>query len=336
VNADGRTKLRSQLGAVVCVCLLGLWPAFVSAQAAAAKPFIGVNYGPFHKDAQRPGAAFALPEAQIVDDLRAISAAGFRQVRIYGMDSGLSRVAPLAQRHCPDLRIYLGVYVCGLNHNGTGDLRSTRGQLDEALRLANSHQNVAGVVVGNECLPGEPEACLQPVSVDQLIEDLLYVKKRLSPAARRRTLVTSAMSMIAAVKEHAAAGRRIAEHCDVVMVNIHPFFAPAPIEEAVQSNLDGSLRRLSELYAPTGKTIVVGETGWPSAGPPNGRAVPSTENQRRFIHELAHYARTRALSVFLFEMFDEPWKNEAGGIGPHWGIYDRSGQAKFPLPGWNH
>jgi exo-beta-1,3-glucanase (GH17 family) len=331
----GRTTLRHLLRTAVGICMLGLWPACASALAPPAEPFIGVNYGPFHKDGQRPDATAELPEQQIVEDLRSIAAAGFRQIRTYGMDNGLSRIVPLAQRHFPDLRIFLGVYVCGVNHNDPGNLRSTRAQMDEALRLANTYQNVAGVVVGNECLPGEPEACLKPVSVEQLIEDLHYVKKRLSPEARQRARVTSAMSMIAAVREHAALGRRIAGHCDIIMVNIHPFFAPAPIEEAVRSNLDGSFRRLIELYAPTGKTIVIGETGWPSAGPPNGPAVPSAENQRRFIHELAHYARTQALSVFLFEMFDEPWKSEAGGIGPHWGIFNRNGQAKFPLPGWN-
>lgn len=335
MNSADRIKLRLRIAATVGVCLMGLWPACVSAAAPAVEPFIGVNYGPFHREGQRPDAATQLPDRQIVEDLRSIAAAGFRQIRTYGMDHGLNRIVPLAQRHCPGLRIFLGVYVCGLNHDDAGSLRSTRAQLDEALQWANAHANVDGIVVGNECLPGEPEACLRPVSVEQLIEDLLYVKSRLSPAARRRVRVTSAMSMVAAVKEHAAVGRRIAEHCDVVMVNIHPFFAPASIEEAVQSSFDGSLRRLLELYAPAGKTIIVGETGWPSAGPPNGRAVPNAENQRRFIYELTHYARTRALSVFLFEMFDEPWKNEAGGIGPHWGIFDRNGQVKFPLPGWN-
>jgi exo-beta-1,3-glucanase (GH17 family) len=175
---------------------------------------------------------------------------------------------------------------------------------------------------------------LQPVSVEQLIEDLGYVKRGLAPDARQTVWVTTAMSMVAAVKEYGALGRRIAEHCDVLMVNIHPFFAPAPVEEAVRSNLDGSYRRLIQLYAHTGKPIIVGETGWPSAGPANGRAIPGLKNQHRFVQDLVHYARTQALGVFLFEMFDEPWKSDEGGVGPHWGLFDRNGRAKFPLPGW--
>ena len=183
----------------------------------------------------RPGGGLALSEQQILEDLKAMAAAGFRQIRTYGMDNGLNRIVPLAQRHFPDIRIFIGVYVCGLNHDDSGRLRSTRAQMDEALRLANTYPNVAGIVVGNECLPGEPEACPQPVSVEQLVENLIYVKERLSAEARRTVRVTSAMSMVAAVREVATQGRRIAEHCDVVMVNIYPFFAPAPVEEAVHS-----------------------------------------------------------------------------------------------------
>jgi glucan 1,3-beta-glucosidase len=226
------------------------------------------------------------------------------------------------------------VYECAQDHDDVRMPRSTRAQLDEALRLAHAHRNVAGIVVGNECLPGEPEACPRPVSVDQLIEDLAYVKQRLRAGRRPSVVVTTAMSMVAAVTNYETHGKGVAPHVDVVMVNIHPFFAPAAIEEAVSSNFHGSYRRLQQLYAHHGKTLVVGESGWPSAGPPNGTAVPGLENQRRFIQDLVRYAQTHAVSVFLFEMFDEPWKNEMGGVGPHWGLFDRQGRAKSPLRGW--
>jgi len=317
---------------VVCACAVWLWPACSPAEGPQSEPFIGVNYGPFHRDGQRPDAAAEIPEGQIVEDLGAIASAGFRYVRTYGVDNGLNRIVPLAHRHFPELRIFIGVYVCGLSHDDPGNPRSTRAQLDEALRLANRYRNVAGIVVGNECLPGEPEACPRPVSVEQLVDDIQYVKRGLNPDTRKTVRVTSALSMVAAVREHAAQGRRVAEHCDVLMVNIHPFFAPAAVEQAVHPNLDASYRRLTELYAPTGKPIIVGETGWPSAGPPNGPAAPGRENQKRFTQDLFRFARSKAVNVFVFEMFDEPWKTEAGGVGPHWGLFDTHGRAKFALP----
>lgn len=325
-------KHRPFFCAAISVCALLLCPASSLADGPLAGPFIGVNYGPFHQDGQRPDAAAELPEEQLREDLRTITTAGFRWVRTYGVDHGLNRIVPLAHRLFPHLRIFIGVYVCGLEHDEAGNPRRTRFQLDEAIRLANRYPNVAGIVVGNECLAGEPEACPQPVSVEQLIEDLIYAKKGLTPEVRKTVVVTSALSMIAAVKNHAAQGRRVAEHCDVIMVNIHPFFAPAAAEQAVGSNVDGSYRRLIQLYSQTGKPIVIGETGWPSAGPSNGPAVPGLENQEKFTRDLFRYARSRDINVFLFEMFDEPWKAEAGGVGPHWGLFDTRGRAKFALP----
>ena len=313
---------------------MGAWPVPSPAGNADKPYFIGVNYGPFHQEGQSPHAAAEVPPAQILRDLGIMHAAGFRHIRTFGLDNGLNRIAPLAQRHFPDLRLFLGVYECAQDHDDVRMPHSTRAQLDEALRLAHAHRNVAGIVVGNECLPGEPEACPRPVSVEQLIEDLAYVKRRLRSDRRPSVVVTTAMSMVAAVQNHADQGRWVAPHVDVVMVNIHPFFAPAAIDEAVSANFHGSYRRLQQLYAHLGKPLVVGESGWPSAGPPNGTALPGLENQRRFIQDLTRYAQTHAVSVFLFEMFDEPWKNEMGGVGPHWGLFDRQNCAKFPLPVW--
>ena len=77
---------------------------------------------------------------------------------------------------------------------------------------------------------------------------------------------------------------------------------------------------------------MIGETGWPSAGPANGSAEPGAERQRRFVHDLHQRIRDEGIRVFWFEMFDEPWKAVAGGEGPHWGLFDRNGRAKFDLP----
>jgi exo-beta-1,3-glucanase (GH17 family) len=159
--------------------------------------FIGVNYGPFHRAGQ--SGSHPLPAAQIVADLDAISAAGFRHVRTFGLDNGLNQIVPLGQRRFPRLRFYLGVYACALNHDDGANSHSTRAQMDEAIRLANSFDTVEGIVVGNECLAGEPEACRQPVSIVQLTGDLDYVRQGLNGPARP-VRVTTAMSMLAAVK----------------------------------------------------------------------------------------------------------------------------------------
>jgi glucan 1,3-beta-glucosidase len=298
--------------------------------AADDAPFIGVAYGPYRFEGQRPGGP-PPDERQILRDLELIHRAGFRQLRTFGTDNGLNRIPPIARAHFPDLAIFQGVYACGLHHDDLANPGGTRAQMEEAVRLALANGNVAGIIVGNECLPGEPEACASPISVAQLIADIELVRTKLKTGGRPGVAVTSAMSMVAAVVAFESQGRPVAEHCDPILVNIHPFFAPCPAEQAV-ANVLASYRRLQQLYGPSARRIVVGETGWPSDGPANGEAVPGIEGQRRFVHDLYRNVRAEGIRVFWFEMFDEPWKAVSGGVGPHWGLFDRQGRAKFGLP----
>ncbi len=293
--------------------------------------FTGVNYGPFHRPGQSPEVFSRLTEEQIAADLDAISAAGFQVVRIFGLDNGLNQIVPIAYRRFPKLTFFVGVYVCGTNHDDPTNPHSTRSQMDEAVRLANAYDSVEAIVVGNECLAGEPEACRQPVSIEQLIGDIEAVRRGLAAPARTRVRVTTAMSMLAAVKHYETQGRRLAAHGDAVMVNIYPFFEGVAAADAPQA-FAGALRHLSRLYAPSGKPLIVGETGWPSAGPARGAAVPSLEHQALYLRAVSRYARDNRLSQFLFEMFDEPWKSAFESVGPHWGLFDKDGRPKFKPP----
>jgi len=315
--------------AIVLLLLLAGTPPVPDA-AAAETPFIGVAYGPFRSEGQGPGGP-PLDDRRILQDLELIHRAGFRHLRTFGTDTGLNRIPPLARRHFPELAIFQGVYACGLRHDDLGYPAGTRAQMEEAVRLALANDNVAGIIVGNECLPGEPEACPVPISLAQLIADIELVRAKLKAGGRPAVDVTSAMSMVAAVVAFESQGLPLAGHCDTILVNIHPFFAPSPAEQAA-ANVLSSYRRLQQLYGPSAKRIVIGETGWPSAGPANGPAVPGGEHQRRFVRDLYLSVRAEGIRVFWFEMFDEPWKIVSGGVGPHWGLFDRHGRAKFELP----
>ena len=315
--------------AIVLLLLLAGTPPVPDA-AAAETPFIGVAYGPFRSEGQGPGGP-PLDDRRILQDLELIHRAGFRHLRTFGTDTGLNRIPPLARRHFPELAIFQGVYACGLRHDDLGYPAGTRAQMEEAVRLVLANDNVAGIIVGNECLPGEPEACPVPISLAQLIADIELVRAKLKAGGRPAVDVTSAMSMVAAVVAFESQGLPLAGHCDTILVNIHPFFAPSPAEQAA-ANVLSSYRRLQQLYGPSAKRIVIGETGWPSAGPANGPAVPGGEHQRRFVRDLYLSVRAEGIRVFWFVMFDEPWKIVSGGVGPHWGLFDRHGRAKFDLP----
>jgi exo-beta-1,3-glucanase (GH17 family) len=311
---------------VLLACLL--WAPAAPGREPAR---IGVAYGPFHRPGQSPHITAPVPDAHIETDLDLIVAAGFEHVRIFGLANGLNRIVPIAHRRHPQLKVWVGVYVCGRHHDDPNDLHHTRAQLNEAVRLANTFDTVAGIVVGNECLPGEPEACREPVSVEQLIDDIEAVRRALSAAARRHVRVTSALSMLAAVERFETQGRRVAAHCDLLMVNIHPFYNRIPAAEAVPA-FAGAVQRLRELYGADGKQLVVGETGWPSAGAANGAALPGRDHQALYVEGVSRMARVTGLDLFLFEMFDEPWKSEAESVGPHWGLFEADGRPKSDPP----
>lgn len=318
--------LRGITPAGAAVCLLS--GAIALAQDTG---FTGVNYGPFHRAGQSPETPSGLAAEHIAADLDAISAAGFRVIRIFGLDNGLEQIVPIAHRRFPHLKFFLGVYVCGTHHDDRANPHSTQSQMDEAIRLANAFESVEGIVVGNECLAGEPEACRQPVSLEQLIQDVETVRRGLAGRASRRVRVTTAMSMLAAVKNHETQGRRLAAHGDAVMVNIYPFFDKVAASDAPKA-FAGALEHVRRLYAAGGKPLIVGETGWPSAGPANGAAAPGLAHQANYLRAVSRYARANRLGLFLFEMFDEPWKSAAESVGPHWGLCDKDGRPKFSPP----
>jgi exo-beta-1,3-glucanase (GH17 family) len=318
------------------VLTLGFW-LFLSSSLPINVWSAGlVNYGPYHHPGQSPTATDCIPDEQIISDLGMIDQATFISLKTYALDNCLNNIVPLAKTNYPRLKIYLGVYVSSVDHDNPNNPHRTRWQLNEAIRLANLYDNVAGVVVGNECLVGDGGGQSNPVTVEQLIADLDHVAGNLLPERRSAVRVTTGMAWGAAVDNYANLGSKIKDHCDIIMVNVFPFFAGASTLEEACSNFTWACGKITNLYRSTGKPITVGETGWPSEGEcrtgPLGTACPGLEREKGYFECVVKYARQLGMIVFIFEMFDEPWKTGEGSFGPHWGLYDKDGKQKFPIP----
>ena len=77
-----------------------------------------------------------------------------------------------------------------------------------------------------------------------------------------------------------------------------------------------------------GKEILIGETGWPSAGRMREGALPSRTNQARVVSEILDLAKREGFRVNLIEAYDQPWKRQLEGtVGGYWGLFD-AGQAR--------
>src|SRR5262249_49880294 len=80
-----------------------------------------------------------------------------------------------------------------------------------------------------------------------------------------------------------------------------------------------------------GREILLGETGWPSAGRMREGALPSPANQARVLHDVLNVAKREGYHANLIEAFDQPWKRRLEGtVGGHWGLLDGyRGEPKF-------
>jgi len=292
---------------LVIGCLL-----LIVAGSAFAGPFVGINYGPFHKSGQMPGTA--IPDSQFISDL-GIMSQKFTDIKTYGDDaaSRLNRVVPIAAAQFPQLRIYQGVF-----ENSSFNSSADTTYLDTAISLANTYpKTIVAVVVGNECLNTDSNP--NPISVGQLIADLEYVRSRLKNKGSVK--VTTELGYQAAVQY----GAQLKPHVDSMMINIYPFYAPVPIGGAI-SNLIGAYNMFNGQF--NGKQVIIGETGWPSAGANNGSAVPSVANEATYTQQ--NFSNANQLgSNFLFSAFDEPWLSVQNTWGPHWGLWDMNGNPKF-------
>ena len=80
------------------------------------------------------------------------------------------------------------------------------------------------------------------------------------------------------------------------------------------------------------KLVIIGETGYPSAGQKNGLAIPTATNQSAFFNEFIKLANKGNIPYFYFDVFDEDWKKtDEGEAGNHWGLYDINGKPKPSL-----
>ena len=108
------------------------------------------------------------------------------------------------------------------------------------------------------------------------------------------------------------------------------------------------------------KPVHIGETGWATQDGPsksnnhsadtflasyplldedgsmygiNGSGAADEYKEKRYYDQLRNITNRKGISVFYFEIFDEPWKDKTNAMGSenHFGLIDNQGQAKYVL-----
>ena len=279
---------------------LGAPVAMPPAPFSAGQKLTCVSYAPFRGTQNPFDPSFRVETSQIEDDLARLAPLT-DCVRTYSTMNGLDQVPAIAARH--GLKVIQGLWL-------GGDLAFNQRDTAAVIALAKQYpQVIQAIVVGNEVLlRGE-------MAAPDLIATIRRVKAEVAQPVT-----------YADVWEFWLRYREVAAAVDFVTVHILPYWEDWPIPARNAAGHIAEKRREVAAVFP-GKEILIGETGWPSAGRMREGALPSPANQARVLHEILTIAKAENFRVNLIEAFDQPWKRALEGtVGGHWGLLDADGR----------
>jgi len=265
-----------------------------------------VSFAPF-RDGQSPLTQIFPSAAQIEEDLAAL-APQVAGVRTYTSLEGLQVVPELARKH--GLQVTMGAWLSSKTEKNEAEIASL-------IDLANRYPDViTRVIVGNEVLLRRE---LTPEQVAGYID-------------RVKAAVKQPVSY-ADVWEWWLKYPQIADHVDYLTIHLLPYWEDVPAGVAgATERIRSSYRIIAQRFP--GKPILVGETGWPTAGRSRGAAVPGLVNKATFVNGFVRMAAQEGFDYNVIEAFDQDWKAKLEGtVGGHWGLYGSDRVAKFSLAG---
>ena len=268
-----------------------------------------VSYAPF-RDTQTPLVPGThIPAEQIAQDLADLAKVT-DCVRTYSIENGLDQVPGEAAK--VGLKVIQGIWL------GSDRLKNLA-QITTAVNLTRQFPDViTALVVGNEVLlRGE-------MTASDLAANIRSVKAQVSVPVT-----------YADVWEFWLKNREIYDAVDFITIHILPYWEDVPIRAKFAAGHVDSIRKRMAVAFP-GKEILIGETGWPSAGRMREGALPSRTNQARIVSEILDLAKKEGFRVNLIEAYDQPWKRQLEGtVGGYWGLFDAVKRVvKYP-PGVN-
>ncbi len=248
-----------------------------------------------------------IPIDRIDRDLAQLSELTSR-IRTYTVDGGMDKVPEIARRY--RMTVSLGIWI-------SADLEKNEKEIELGIRtvLAN-RRTIDRVIVGNET------QLFGYVSPDQLNTYIQRVREALPARIKITTAEPWSTWMLTP---------EIGEHVDVIFVHLLPYWENVDITGALKSTENFYNHIQGEF---PDKQVVVGEAGWPSEGRTRGRAEATAANEGYFLRGFVQFAQEKGWDYYLFEAYDQPWKNQGeGAVGAYWGLFDASGNPKFAFTG---
>jgi exo-beta-1,3-glucanase (GH17 family) len=250
----------------------------------------GLAYGPY-RDGQSPDARRFPRMAEMRDDIMQLRGVT-RKLRTYSSVGEFQLLTKEASQL--GFSVMTGAWLGPVQT----DSSDNEAEIGAVIELANEGY-VNQIIVGNESL------LRHDLQSDDLIKYILRVKNAVPSSVKVTTAEPWSVWL-----EHP----ELIDAVDFVLVHIYPFWEGVPVEDAVSYFYE----KYAELAEKAGKkAVIVGETGWPSAGTPEQaglppHVIPGKDQQRTYLIELARLAADRSITFYWFGAYDEEWKWEEG------------------------
>jgi exo-beta-1,3-glucanase (GH17 family) len=265
------------------------------------KLLYGLCYGPF-RERQSPDSNYPTEE-EIQQDI-SIMLGKTSFIRIYGINKVLSKIPYFCEQN--NINCYVGCHI-------TGDYIEDQNTIANLIAIANQgYKTTKALIVGNEYVY---EHFTDPNSEGYLIGLIEQVKANVNirvTTGEPWDVWFSKPNLAAAV--------------DFIGIHHYAYLRGFSIDIAAQENV-GVYNAVKAFYP--NKEVEILETGWPTQGEPCIAAIPSEQNQLKFLQEWLILAKKHNIRYFLFEAFDEPWKGS--GVEGNWGLYYESRTAKLGI-----
>ncbi|GEM_PF-1686129 len=236
-------------------------------------------------------------------------------VRTFGASNGLEQAGAIA--HKLGLKIAMGAWI-------STDLAANEIEINNLIAAANRGEADILIVGSETMLRADSGTTPFPGAENALVGYLNRVKSAV-PANLPVTYADTYNTLLGHPNLVAA--------CQgVLFVNYYPYWERVRVDKAM---LDLNTKHQQVVAIAGGKNVIVSEAGWPSAGNPNGDALPSLDNASFYFRNFVSWARSNNIDYFYFEAFDSVWKasypQQYPAVESHWGIWDGSDNLKYGM-----
>ena len=249
----------------------------------------GITYSPYNADGTCKSTS------DVASDLAQLT--GFDVIRLYGVDC--NQVPNVLAAKTSSQKVFQGIY-------DVSDIAGAVSTIKSAVEATDGGwDNIHTISVGNELVNAGS------ASVAQIGEYVSTARSALTAAGYTGPVV-SVDTFIAVINNPG-----LCEFSDYMAVNAHAFF-----DGYVEAADSGAwvLLQIQRVWSACGgkKEVFITETGWPSKGDSNNKAVPSEANQAAAISSIKSSAGD---SCILFNAFNDLWKADGPyNAEKYWGI----------------